>query len=88
MPDDIDDSAAVLGGKAMYDYTGTEGQTDDLTFGKGDVINIIMQGQDGWWYGEKDGRFGKFPGSYVKVMALSDGDVLSCFVWHISLMQT
>mmetsp|Transcript_9835 Transcript_9835/g.39882 ORF Transcript_9835/g.39882 Transcript_9835/m.39882 type:complete len:785 (+) Transcript_9835:158-2512(+) len=53
--------------KAQFDYQGdTE---EDLNFKKNDVIAVIAQGVDGWWKGEKDGKFGKFPGSYVQLLS-------------------
>lgn len=33
------------------------------------MIAVIAQGLDGWWKGEKDGKFGKFPGSYVQMLS-------------------
>lgn len=32
----------------------------------GDVINVYDKQMDGWWQGEKNGRVGIFPASYVE----------------------
>ena len=52
----------------MYDFTG-ENPADDLSFKKNDIVAVFLQGTDGWWKGELNGEFGKFPGSYVQVLA-------------------
>lgn len=60
--------------RTLYDYEGTEGADDDdkdLVFAKGVVIKVTQQGTDGWWTGEYQGKTGKFPASYVEVMAQS-----------------
>lgn len=49
---------------AIYDFEATD--DDQLEIKEGDVINVIEKGDDGWWRGEKDGRQGIFPASYVK----------------------
>ena len=57
--------------KAIYDYDGAG--EDDLPFKKNAIISVIIQGVDGWWKGESEGKFGKFPASYVQVLT---GDAL------------
>jgi amphiphysin len=47
---------------ANYDY---QGQRDgDLSFRKGDVIEIIRKGDDDWWRGKVNGQEGDFPSNY------------------------
>ena len=68
MPEDIDEDQLVgTYAKALYDYV-PENAANDLTFKKNDMISVILQGIDGWWKGELNGDFGKFPGSYVQVL--------------------
>ena len=56
IPDDVGDRFAGSAAKALYDYAGES--EENLSFKVGDLINIIVQGQDGWWEGECDNRFG------------------------------
>lgn len=63
-----DGNAEFLFVKSLYDFTGeVEG---DLSFGKGQIIEIVDQSQD-WWKGRyKDGKgkekIGSFPKNYVQ----------------------
>jgi len=70
MPETIDEDRLVgTYCKAMYDYIPEESAKEtDLTFKKNDIINVILQGTAGWWKGELNGCFGKFPGSYVQIL--------------------
>lgn len=62
-----------MAAKATYDYVpdpSNENSKDDLVFKKNDIISIIFQGPpDGWWIGELEERFGRFPGSYIQVLS-------------------
>uniref|UniRef100_A0A3Q3EB29 Osteoclast-stimulating factor 1 n=1 Tax=Labrus bergylta TaxID=56723 RepID=A0A3Q3EB29_9LABR len=52
--------------RAIYDF---KAQTDkELTFKKGDAVNIIRQIDNNWYEGEHRGRVGIFPMSYVEKM--------------------
>lgn len=48
---------------AHFDFEANE--PDELSFRRGDVINIIGEEDDNWWQGELDGRRGLFPSNYV-----------------------
>lgn len=49
---------------AQYDFTGE--RASDLSFRKGDRINVIQRkGENEWWKGELNGITGDFPGNYV-----------------------
>jgi len=50
--------------KALYDYTPQ--QPDELQFYIDNVISVIREGADGWWFGELNGVQGLFPGNYVE----------------------
>jgi len=50
--------------KALYDYTPQ--QPDELQFYADNVISVIREGADGWWFGELNGVQGLFPGNYVE----------------------
>lgn len=68
MPESIDEDQLVgTYCKALYDYVPQDTNTD-LTFKKNDMIQVILSGIDGWWKGELNGNFGKFPGSYCQVL--------------------
>ena len=49
--------------QADYDYEATE--KDELSIRIGDVINVTLRHDDGWWKGELNGKTGLFPASYV-----------------------
>lgn len=52
--------------QTLYDYVA---QCDnELSIKKDDIIRVHQQGTKGWWYGELNGKFGLFPGSYVKLL--------------------
>lgn len=52
---------------ALYLFAGQ--QSGDLSFAKGDVIEIVKRGdsQDDWWTGRVNGKEGIFPANYVRV---------------------
>lgn len=59
-----EEKAAVHQVRATYDYYP---QSDrELTFRKGDVITVTTTHPSGWWEGELNGLFGKFPNNHVE----------------------
>jgi len=69
MPEDInEDDLTGVYAKALYDYNG-ENPNEDLSFKKNDIIQVIIEGIDGWSKGELNGKFGKYPGAYTQVLA-------------------
>nr|XP_019962043.1 PREDICTED: sorbin and SH3 domain-containing protein 2 isoform X2 [Paralichthys olivaceus] len=52
--------------KAIYDFKAQTAK--ELTFKKGDAVNIIRQIDNNWYEGEHRGRVGIFPISYVEKM--------------------
>lgn len=57
-------------GRALYDYKGNPEQRQ-LSFSKGDMVNVTNQFDNGWWAGELNGTLGYFPATYVQI--LEDG---------------
>ena len=53
--------------RALYDYTG-ENDPVCLQFKKGDFIDVLFEGSDGWWDGILNGKRGWFPCTYVDVL--------------------
>lgn len=53
---------------ALYAFSGE--RDTDLSFGKGDVIEVVEKtdNPNEWWVGRLNGKQGEFPGTYVKVM--------------------
>lgn len=48
----------------VYPY---EAENDaELSFGKGDMINVYKKNDNGWWVGELNGKTGLFPSNYVQ----------------------
>ena len=55
---------------AMYDYTAAN--RDELSFSKGQLINILDKTNPDWWKGETNGTTGLLPTNYVKMTTESD----------------
>ena len=51
---------------ALYDYT--KEKEDELTFTKGEIIDVVKKYDDGWYEGLCNGEMGIFPGNYVEVL--------------------
>ncbi|CAL8246838.1 unnamed protein product [Lota lota] len=49
--------------RAVYDYMAQN--TDELTVERGEVVQLMEQGEDGWWMVERDGEVGLVPGNYL-----------------------
>uniref|UniRef100_F7BLG0 Rho guanine nucleotide exchange factor 7 n=1 Tax=Ciona intestinalis TaxID=7719 RepID=F7BLG0_CIOIN len=50
--------------KAKYAYQ--RQNEDELTFGKGSIIQLTSKTEGGWWEGKYNGKIGWFPSNYVK----------------------
>ncbi|XP_039604900.1 intersectin-2-like isoform X1 [Polypterus senegalus] len=50
---------------AMYDYSAVN--EDELSFCKGQLINVLNKNDSDWWQGEVNGVTGLFPSNYVKM---------------------
>lgn len=57
--------------KARFAFQQTN--EDELSFSKGDVINVSRREEGGWWEGSLDGRCGWFPSNYVRELKGSGG---------------
>ncbi|KAM9495947.1 intersectin-2a isoform 2-T3 [Clarias gariepinus] len=55
---------------AMYDYKAANG--DEVTFQKGQLINVLNKDDSNWWKGEINGVTGLFPTNYVKMTTECD----------------
>ncbi|XP_059501402.1 intersectin-2-like isoform X2 [Stegostoma tigrinum] len=55
---------------AIYDYTAVN--EDELSFSKGQFINVLNRDDPDWWQGEMNGINGLFPSNYVKITTDSD----------------
>uniref|UniRef100_A0A3Q4G7L2 Rho guanine nucleotide exchange factor (GEF) 7a n=1 Tax=Neolamprologus brichardi TaxID=32507 RepID=A0A3Q4G7L2_NEOBR len=59
--------------KARFNFQQTN--EDELTFAKGDFINVTRQEEGGWWEGMLNGKTGWFPSNYVREVKGSDKQV-------------
>ncbi|XP_026118939.1 rho guanine nucleotide exchange factor 7-like isoform X1 [Carassius auratus] len=59
--------------KARFNFQQTN--EDELSFNKGDIIQVTRQEEGGWWEGSVNGKSGWFPSNYVKEIKGSDKPV-------------
>ncbi|XP_037646336.1 nostrin [Sebastes umbrosus] len=53
-------------GKCTALYNFTPEQDDELTLKEGDLLDIYRKEENGWWFGELNGKTGHFPSAYVE----------------------
>ena len=58
-------------GTALYDFTGTA--TDELSFRKGDKIEITERVSEDWLRGKHNGREGMLPRVFVQLLTVEPG---------------
>lgn len=51
---------------ALYDFEAQE--EDELSFHKGDHIQVLKYDTSGWWLGKLNGKYGLFPSNYTRRM--------------------
>ncbi|XP_074095400.1 unconventional myosin-Ie [Cotesia typhae] len=50
--------------KALYDYQPQD--LDELGLKEGDIVEVLMEHEGGWWHGKLKGKTGLFPSNYVE----------------------
>uniref|UniRef100_A0A8C7H0X4 Rho guanine nucleotide exchange factor 7 n=1 Tax=Oncorhynchus kisutch TaxID=8019 RepID=A0A8C7H0X4_ONCKI len=60
----VEGSGTQLLVKARFNFEQTN--EDELSFNKGDVINVTRQEEGGWWEGNFNSKTGWFPSNYVR----------------------
>jgi len=56
--------------RVLYDYTPAGG--DELTIHEGEICEVSEMNDDGWWYGECNGKAGFFPSNFVADLDTDD----------------
>lgn len=56
--------------KALYSFTPE--QDDELTLKEGDLLDIYTKEENGWWFGQLNGKIGHFPSAYVEELPVLD----------------
>lgn len=70
--------------KARFNFQQTN--EDELTFTKGDIINVTRQEEGGWWEGSLNGRTGWFPSNYVReVKGSGEYNLWTAMTHHLML---
>uniref|UniRef100_UPI00398F2A0C intersectin-2-like isoform X4 n=1 Tax=Pristiophorus japonicus TaxID=55135 RepID=UPI00398F2A0C len=71
---------------AIYDYTAAN--EDELSFSKGQLINVLNKDDPDWWQGELNGMNGLFPSNYVKITTDSDPSQQLPHTWRcLSILE-
>nr|XP_014353033.1 PREDICTED: SLIT-ROBO Rho GTPase-activating protein 3-like [Latimeria chalumnae] len=65
-----EDETETVEGVAQYDYVGRSAQ--ELSFKKGDGLQLHLKVSDDWWRGEKGGAKGLIPHQYINVQERSE----------------
>ncbi|XP_076011734.1 proline-serine-threonine phosphatase-interacting protein 1-like [Genypterus blacodes] len=47
----------------LYNYVAQ--QEDEMSLTRGDVVQVLEQGDDGWWSADRNGQTGMVPGTYL-----------------------
>ncbi|CAB1435036.1 unnamed protein product [Pleuronectes platessa] len=56
--------------KALYNFQSE--QEDELTLTEGDLLDIYTREDNGWWFGQLNGKTGHFPSTYVEELPVLD----------------
>ena len=62
----------VAGKKAKVTFEYEAHDYGELTLHVGDVIDVLWEAEDGWWYGNLNGMFGLLPSSFVELVDEKD----------------
>ncbi|KAF7307430.1 Myosin IE [Mycena indigotica] len=59
----------TMQGRAIWPYNENGQEGDDLSFSKGDIIEIVKEENADWWLGRHNGKEALFPSAYVEKIA-------------------
>jgi len=58
--------------EGVWDFAGADGR--ELSFRKGDHLDVLNKDDKDWWFARKDGLTGFIPSSYVSTIFVEDSD--------------
>lgn len=62
----LPDQTLSTGPSSLMHFHSVAKNSDELDISAGDILEVILEGEDGWWTVEQNGQRGFVPGSYLE----------------------